>query len=219
MGVANFGVLFDMDGVIVHSNPAHKVAIVLFCKNHGKEVTEQFLQEKVYGRTNKEWIPEIFGQGLSDEALLAYADEKEAIFREIFKDQLVPVQGFIPFIDRLKVGGVKMAVATSAPSENADFILEGLAIKDRFEALLNSSHVDKGKPNPEVYLKAAAALGMPPERCIVVEDSLAGVKAGIGAGCKVVGVTTTHTAAELVGCALVVDDFDGLGVGEMAGLF
>ena len=219
MSQPGFAVLFDMDGVIVHSNPAHKIAIHQFCKNHDQEVTEEFLQRNVYGRTNKEWIPEVFGRALEPEELNAYADEKEALFREIFKSDLAPVQGYIPFIDRLKSAGIKMAVATSAPGENAEFILNGLHIKDRFDAVLSSAHVDKGKPNPEVYIKAAAALGMSPKHCIVVEDSLAGVQAGIAAGCKVIGVTTTHTAEELAGCDLVVNDFDGLNAGDLADLF
>lgn len=94
-----------------------------------------------------------------------------------------------------------------------------MCLANRFDALLASSHVDQGKLNPEVYLKTAAALGKPLERCIVVEDSLAGVKAGLAARCKLVGVTTTHTASELAGCASVGDDFDGLDVCDLAGVY
>lgn len=214
-----FGVLFDMDGVIVDSNPAHKIAIDLFCKNHNRVVDDAFLQSKIYGRTNHEWIPELFESTLSETQLLDYADEKEQLFRDIFKKDLFPVSGVIAFIDHLKENGIRMAVATSAPGENAEFILTGLGIKNRFDALLDASHVKQGKPNPDVYIKAAAAVGLPPEKCIVVEDSLAGVQAGKSAGCRVIGITTTHNREELAGCDLVVDDFVGLRVEALRKLF
>ncbi len=214
-----FGVLFDMDGVIVDSNPAHKIAIGLFCKNHNRLVDDAFLQSRIYGRTNHEWIPELFENTLSEAELLEYADEKERLFRDVFKKDLYPVEGIIEFIDHLKNNGFKMAVATSAPGENAEFILSGLGIKNRFDAVLDSSHVKKGKPNPDVYMKAAAALGLPPEQCIVVEDSLAGVQAGKSAGCKVIGITTTHSREELNACDLVIDDFRGLEMRYLQKLF
>ena len=215
----SFGVLFDMDGVIVDSNPAHKIAINLFCKNHNKVVDDLFMQSKIYGRTNQEWIPELFELALSELQLLEYANEKEQLFRDIFKSDLLPVAGVIEFIDHLNSHQIKIAVATSAPGENAEFILTGLKIKNRFEAILDASHVKKGKPNPDVYIKAAAAIGFAPKQCIVVEDSLAGVQAGKSAGCKVIGITTTHSREELNACDLVVDDFVGLGMKELRGIF
>jgi HAD superfamily hydrolase (TIGR01509 family) len=218
MPLPKFAVLFDMDGVIVDSNPAHKIAIQTFCKTHKLKVTAAFLKRKVYGRTNNEWLPEVFGRLLSAKELKTYADEKETLFREIFAPNLVPVNGVMTLIESLKAAGVKIALATSAPLKNADFILDGLYIKGHFDALLTCKDVDKGKPHPQVYMKAAEALGMPPERCIVIEDSLSGVEAGIAAGCKVVGVTTTHTAMELSACNLVVDNFLHMDVKDLADL-
>lgn len=141
-----------MDGVIVHTNPFHKEAIHRFCADHGLSVTEDFLQKNVYGRTNKEWIPEVFGRALDADELAQYADEKESLFRELFGPHLEEVKGLTAFIDHLKSDGIKLAVATSAPGESADFILQGLGIADRFDTALNSSHVDKGKPHPEMMM-------------------------------------------------------------------
>ena len=213
------GVLFDMDGVIVHTNPFHKEAIQRFCADHGLSASEDFLRKHVYGRTNKEWIPEVFGRALSSKELAQYADEKESLFRELFLPHLSEVAGFTEFIDRLISQNINLAVATSAPCENAEFILRGLGIYDRFDAVLDSSHVDNGKPDPEVYLKAARALGLPADQCIVFEDSLAGVRAGLAAGCKVVGVTTTHTVEELSACHLQTSDFGGLTADDLRSLF
>lgn len=209
-----FGIIFDMDGVLVHSNPTHKKAIHQFCKKHGIETSEDFLRERIYGRTNKEWIPELVGE-ISPDRLTQLADEKEQLFRDLFDPRANIVSGLIPFLEELKAASVKCAVATSAPGENADYILSALDIEQYFSTVLDSSHIDKGKPDPGVYLKASKKLGFPPENCIVVEDSLAGVEAGVRAGSKVVGVTTTHKAEELQKCDIVIDSFSELSVEKL----
>ena len=214
----NFAAIFDMDGVIADTNPYHQKTIKEFCQKYGKEVTEGFLREKVYGRTNADWIPAIF-EGIEDDQMHAYADEKEAMFREVYKTDLVPVKGLKAFLDQLKRDHIKMAVGTSAPMENAEFILQGLDIEDYFHTILHSAHVTKSKPDPQIYLKACHAVGYDPKNCIVFEDSLSGVQAGKAAGCKVVGITTTHSEQELEHCDLIIRDFSNLNPSILDGLF
>lgn len=214
---SNKGFIFDMDGVIVHSNPAHKKAIQVFCKKYNREVSDELLENKVYGRTNKEWIPEVFGE-VSPEELKKLADEKEQLFRNIFAPEENVVPGIPHFLEQLKGLGVPMAVATSAPVENLDYILSRLGIQEYFTALLDSSHVSIGKPDPEIYLKASNALKKAPGECIIFEDSVSGVEAGLQAGAVVIGVTTTHTEEELSSCHLVIKDFDGLELSRLSGL-
>lgn len=214
----SFGVLFDMDGVIVDSNPAHKKAIQLFCKKHNRDVSEGFLENRLYGRTNKEWIPELFGS-LSDERLKTLADKKEQMFRDMFVPENHVVSGIIPFLQHLEENRVKTAVVTSAPGENADYILNRLSIYDYFDAILDSSHVTNGKPDPEPYQNAAKAIGFEASQCIVFEDSVSGVKSGLNAGAKVVGVATTHSARELNHCQLVIDNFEELDWKRLSDLF
>lgn len=211
------GIIFDMDGVIVHSNPAHKEAIQVFCKKYNQDLSETFLENQLYGRTNKEWIPELFGD-ISPEKLKELADEKEQMFRDMFTPEDHIVKGILNFLEELKSQNIPMAVATSAPVENADFILSRLEIEDYFEFVLDSSHVNKGKPDPEVYLKASKALDKSPENCIVFEDSVSGVQAGLKAGTSVVGVTTTHSAEELDSCHLVIENFVDLGLEDLLSL-
>ncbi len=203
------GALFDMDGVIADTNAFHKQAINVFCTQHGLDVSNDFLEKKVYGRINREWIPELFGE-LSDADIKKLADEKEALFRDIYQPHLQAVEGLDDFLKHLQAVGIKAIVATSAPGENADFILDGLQIRHYFEGALNSSHVTHGKPHPEMYQKAAAKLGLAPEVCLVFEDSLSGVQSGKSAACHVVGITTTHTAEELSEADWVLDNFTGL---------
>jgi beta-phosphoglucomutase len=201
--------LFDMDGVIVDSNPFHKVSLKQFCKKYGHDLSEEQLREKIYGRTNKDWLKNIFGD--MDPAMIKkYGDEKEALFREIYKNDIKPVDGLIDFLKKMEHENIPRAIATSAPKENVDFTLRETATKKYFETILDESFVNKGKPDPEIYLKTAAALGFDPRNCIVLEDSLSGVKAGKAAGCKVIGITTTHSQAELAETDLIIDNFIGL---------
>lgn len=211
------GVIFDMDGVLVHSNPAHKEAIQIFCDKYDLDVSDTLLETKVYGRTNKEWIPEVFGE-ISADKLKELADDKEQLFRDIFEPEENIVSGIHDFLDQLKAENIPVAVATSAPRENADYILSRLSIRSYFNTVLDSSDVSVGKPDPEVYVKAAKALDKLPRETIVFEDSIAGVKAGIAAGASVVGVTTTHTAEELNKCHQVIDSFENFGVAQLTEL-
>jgi beta-phosphoglucomutase len=198
--------IFDMDGVIVDSNPFHKLSLKQFCKKYGRDLSEEQLIEKIYGRTNKDWLPNVFGN-LDSEKLRHYADEKEALFRELYKNDIVLVEGLEDFLKKLDAAKIPKAIATSAPRANVDFTLSKTDTEKFFPTILDDSFVSKGKPDPEIYLKAAAALGYKPENCIVFEDSLSGVKAGKAAGCKVVGITTTHTTQELKETDLNINNF------------
>lgn len=194
-----------MDGVIIDSNPFHKQALQQFCKKYGKKLTEEELREKIYGRRNEEWLAHVFGE-LDDDTMRAYAEEKEALFRELYAQDIEPLPGLHKFLKQMDEAGIARAIATSAPGSNVDFTLEKTGIGQYFETILDSSFVSKGKPDPEIYIKTVEALRHRPERCVVFEDSLAGIEAGKKAGCKVVGVTTTHTAEEL-SADYVIKDF------------
>jgi len=214
-----FAVLFDMDGVIVDSNPFHKIAFQQFLAQYQIVLSDEELKTHVYGKTNQEGMPYIFKKELAADELLALSDEKEALFREIYRKDIRPIEGMVPFLQLLQALRVPTAVGTSAPSANLHFILDSLEIRPYFDALLDSTFVTRGKPDPEIYLKAARALQMPADRCIVIEDSLAGVQAGLNAGMKVIGITTTHTAEELNHTHLILDDFRGLTMEKLTALF
>jgi beta-phosphoglucomutase len=201
--------LFDMDGVIIDSNPVHKIALKQFCHKHGFDLSEEQLHTKIYGRTNKDWIPAVFGP-LPPEQVARYGAEKEALFRELYADTIRPLDGLLNFLELLERASIPRAIATSAPRANVDFTLEKTGIGRFFQTILDENFVEKGKPNPEIYLKTAQALQIPAEQCVVLEDSLSGVTAGKSAGCKVIAFTTTHTDEELAAGDLVVDNFEGL---------
>ncbi len=209
-----FAVIFDMDGVIVDTNPFHKKAIHQFCEKYGFQLTENELLNKVYGRTNRDWITNLFGT-LTPEKLEEYAVEKEQLFRDIYAPYIQPVKGLLPFLDMLDKHRIPRAIATSAPRANVDFVLARTGIGPYFTTILDERMVNRGKPDPEIYIKTAQTIGLPNDRCIVIEDSLSGVEAGQQSGSKVIGVTTTHTREELVHTDLVIDDFEQLNVEQL----
>ncbi|MCS6974533.1 MAG: HAD family phosphatase [Cyclobacteriaceae bacterium] len=207
-------VLFDMDGVIADTNPFHQVAIRQFCEKYGFSLTEDEMKRRIYGRTNTDWITALFGK-LTSEALQRYADEKEALFRQMYAPYVRPVEGLIGFLNDLQSANIPCALTTSAPPANVEFLMQHIPVRHHFRIVLDERSVTNGKPNPEIYLKAAAALQLPNERCIVMEDSLSGIKAGKAAGSKVIGITTTHTPDELADADLTVENFNQLSLNDL----
>lgn len=214
-----FGIIFDMDGVLVDSNPFHKKALKHFARNHGFELSEAALREKVYGRQNKDWIPNLFNSSFTQDEIDVYAEEKEQHFQRLFEKSIGPVQGLIPFLNELKMNNVPRAIATSAPRMNVDFVFRHTSIGDYFGLVLDDSHVKRGKPDPEIYYKASDLLGFEAQECVVFEDSIAGVEAAQRAGCKVVAVLTTHTADEFENVDIAITDFSEITLMDIEKLF
>lgn len=214
----SFAFVFDMDGVIVDTNPYHKVALRQFAKKYGYQLSEEELVKKIYGRTNKEWIPNLFGQTLTAEQLEKYGEEKEKMFRDLYKKEIKPVAGLRAFLDQMDELKITRAIGTSAPKTNLDFILDELSLRKYFPVTLHEADVTRGKPDPEIYIKCASRLNMPPSMCIVFEDSLSGVASGQAAGCPVVGVATTHSAQELA-TKVTIKDFTEMSPGEIIKAF
>jgi beta-phosphoglucomutase-like phosphatase (HAD superfamily) len=119
----------------------------------------------------------------------------------------------------LEKNNITKAIATSAPTSNVLFTLEKTGTKKFFKVIIDGSNVDNSKPDPEIYLKTTAAIKIPPQKCVVIEDSLSGIKAARKAGCKVIGITTTHSPKELVGTDVVVDHFHELSLTILEALF
>lgn len=193
-----------MDGVIVHSNPLHRDAWEEYNRRHGLETTEA-MHQRMYGKRNDEIVRDFFGAALTDEEIFAHGAAKEALYRNMLLPRIAQslVPGVRNFLDRH--ASVPKAVATNAEPPNVDFVLREAGLASHFDAIVNGHQVTHPKPHPEVYLKAAALLDIAPELCVVFEDSHSGVQAGLAAGMRVVGLTTTHD--DLAGTSLLVPDF------------
>ncbi len=208
----NFAVIFDMDGVIVDSNPVHKQALKQFCKQHGFNLTNSYLKSKIYGRANKDWLPELFQHDFPPQEYEKLAKEKEALFREMYSPVIKPLTGLISFLEDLDLNKIPRAIATSAPPENVEFTLQKTGTGKYFETIVHEKMIKKGKPDPEVFLKTISKLNFAPEKCVVIEDSIAGIQAAKKAGTKVVAVTTTLSLNKLFDYDLVINNFDELKV-------
>ncbi len=199
-----------MDGVVVDNISYHFDAWRQFAARYSRGLSDDELTRYVNGRVAREVLEYLFRQALTDEEVHRYTEEKEGLYRELYRPHLKPTEGLLPFLETLRTNGISTAVATSAPYSNIDFTLGGTGTRPYFREIVDARHVKRGKPDPEIYLQAASRLGMPPDRCIVIEDALLGVQAGLGAGMKVIGITTTHPAAELSNTHLVINDFHEL---------
>ncbi|MBX2861582.1 MAG: HAD-IA family hydrolase [Vampirovibrio sp.] len=202
--------IFDMDGVLVDNMAFHKRAWVSFSEKLGCPLTEETLAN-VYGKTNRDTLAYLLKTELSDAEVERLSAEKEQHYRELFQPFLNPVAGLEAFLKVASQQFERLAIATSAPPANVDFVLDGLNIREYFHQIVDETMVSKGKPDPEIYLTSARCLETSPDKCIVVEDSISGVKAAKGAEMAVVGMATTHTKDELNPLVnWVVSDFNEL---------
>ena len=199
--------IFDMDGVIVDNHIYHVQAWAEFCKQHNIPFDENSFRTKYFGKTNHSIFPELISSRLTNQEIDELAEVKELIYRNIYVDFIKPVKGLIEFISGLKEKGVKTAVATSAPKSNLNFVLDKLNIRHLFDIVVDASMVTEGKPNPEIYLKAAALLNITPKDCVVFEDSISGIQSAHNAGMEVIALITTHQPHELPKTKLQVYDF------------
>lgn len=189
-----YAAIFDMDGVIVDTNPHHRIAWRNYYARYGKQLSDADFVQYVSGRHNDAILTHLFaGQPLSADDARRLAYEKEALFRELYQPVIQPVPGLVPFLERLKAAGIRTAVATSAPVENLDFVVDALSLRPYFDVLLDESQVSRPKPDPEIYRKAMTLLDVAPAGSVVFEDSVTGIRAAKGAGAYVVGVATTES--------------------------
>jgi beta-phosphoglucomutase len=214
----DFSVIFDMDGVIIDNCPYHFEAWKRFSLRHGVVFDETSFKDKLFGRTNPDILEGLFGKPLPPVLAASFADEKEALYRTIYTGHVRPAAGLKRLLKSLKMCGVSTAVATAAPRVNLDFALKETRLRPWFDVLADIGMVDRGKPAPDLYLKAAELLGRRPGSCVAVEDSFPGITSALAAGMKVVGMTTTHPAEELGRAHIVIADFRKITAADLASL-
>jgi len=206
----NYCVLWDMDGVLVDTGEFHFCSWVQTLAEMGISLDRGTFRS-VFGRNNADTLAALLGRPLETQLLSRVSERKELLFRQLIHGQARPLPGVHLWLERLRSLGVRQVIASSAPQENIDYLVDELGLRPYFEALL-AGHDLPGKPDPTLFLRAAQQMGLPPERCIVIEDSLAGIEAARRAGMKCIAVTTTNPAGALAGADLVVERLDQLKV-------
>jgi beta-phosphoglucomutase family hydrolase len=196
--------VFDMDGVLVDSNPIHRKAWEIFNRRYGLETTEA-MRQNMYGRRNDEVIRDYFGGQLAPEEVFARGAQKEELYRELIGDRVeeILMPGIRSFLEFHRDD--PMAVASNAEPANIELILERAKLRHFFRVVVDGHQVRNPKPHPEIYLRTAELLGISSGNCLVFEDSYSGVEAARAAGTRVIGVLTTH--GDLPGAALTIDNF------------
>jgi beta-phosphoglucomutase family hydrolase len=206
--------IFDMDGVIVNNDVYHFSAWEELCRNYGLNVGSDEVKSW-FGNTNRMIIRNLFGNSIDNETIERMGAEKEVIYREMYEPHIKPLHGLIPFLEDLQQSGIIIAIATSAPTENVDFVLDHTGIRAFFSIIIDASMINEGKPSPEIYLKAAEVLEVNVMECLVFEDSFHGIESANRAGMKVIGVATTHQAVNLKGTIKNIPDFTSINAMEL----
>lgn len=184
-----FGVIFDVDGTLVDNHAHHEEAWLIWGSRNDKPIDRAFYREHLYARTNDRIFRTLYGDTITMEEIMRKAEDKEAIYREIYGPEMEPMPGLVDLLHDLQRAGVPCAAASNAERVNVDFVIDGLRLRGFFRAVLAREDVAHGKPEPDLFVLAAAHLGLPPSRCAVFEDSATGFEAARRAGMAVIAVT------------------------------
>ena len=212
-------VLFDLDGVLIDSHQQHEIAWEKWAQELGKSLPEGFFKRS-FGMRNESIIPDLLGWEKDSIEVARLAFRKEEIFRlELKQVGLIPLPGVITLLTALKDAGIPAAVASSTPRENLTTVMAMTGLGMYFQAMISGSDVTHGKPHPEVFLRAAAALHAAPQNCLVIEDAHVGIDAGLAAGCRVLAVATTHPLESLSAAHHAAPDLTHVTIHELMRLF
>jgi beta-phosphoglucomutase family hydrolase len=209
-------VLWDMDGVLVDTAPFHYQAWRALFAGLGKDLSDEEFR-RTFGLRNDDILRANLGD-MPPERLTELGLRKEVLFREAIRGKVQPLPGAVALVRRLRAGGVKTAVVSSAPRRNVETLLDALGLSDAFDALVAEEDVERGKPDPQGYLLAAERLGERPEDCVVIEDAPGGVEAAKRAGMRCIGLAAGREPNALARADLVVASLEDDAVYSFLGI-
>lgn len=215
-------VIFDMDGVLVNSNPFHLEKWVEFLNERRIGFQRDDLPKLILGQRNDTAFRHFFGPALSEEESRRLGEALEEKFREAFRPHVKPLPGLTRLVAECHRSGVPMAVASSAMAKNVEFVVDALGFRRYFRCLVSGDEVSRPKPDPEIYVRTAEKLGLDPAGCVAFEDSFVGIESAKRAGMKCVAIASTFALEELCGqthADLVVHGFEELSLGRLRRLF
>jgi len=201
-------VIFDLDGVIVHTDRYHFLAWKRMCDEEGIPFDET-MNDRLRGVSRIACVDILLEKAVrlySAQEIMRLAERKngyyKAMLQNLTDDDLSP--GIMDTLDRLRARHIKLAIGSS--SKNASFILERLGLSHKFDAVADGNEIGCSKPDPEVFLLAASKLGVRPDRCLVVEDAAAGVEAAIRGGMKVAAMGDASLSGKADFCIATVGE-------------
>lgn len=182
--------IFDMDGTLIDNCRWHVLAWREFAHRHGRDISEKDILDWM-GATSAYYMNRIFDREVPPDECAELTKEKESLYRSLYAPHMKMPDGLGEMLQDARKRGIKLAIATGGSIDNVDFILDGLKVREMFDAVVDASQYKNGKPAPDCYLVAASRLGMTPADCLVFEDAVGGVRAAKAAGMKVVAITAT----------------------------
>jgi HAD superfamily hydrolase (TIGR01509 family) len=208
--------IFDHDGVLVDSLEFHQEAWFEMGRRTGLNFTPEFIHE-TFGMTNPSIFRRLLGDSISPEQMQRHSDLKEECYRDLARGRIHLMDGVRAALDSLTAHGVKLAIGSSGVRPNLDLTVTECGLDGRFAAIASLEDITRGKPDPQVFLVAAAKAGVLPLRSVVFEDAPVGIQAAKAAGMYAVGLTTTHPAAALAeaGADEVVENLIGYDVARL----
>ncbi len=213
------GVVFDMDGVIVDSHPAHRLAWKTFLQSFGRETSDEELDFILDGRKRAEILKHFLGE-LTREQIVEYGNRKDELLRKQ-SQPVQPVPGVVELLDHLSAAGIPTGLATSASRCRALATLKELGLLRYFQAIVTGDEVTAGKPDPAIYRSAANQMQESPSHLLAVEDAVSGVKSARAAGMRCLGIAPSPRAQMLraAGADPVIPDFRSFSFSQLAGQF
>jgi len=215
---SNYCVIFDMDGVLADTGPIHFESWVKMAAKIGMKFTREMFED-TFGQQSPIITRKLVGPEVDQVLVEKWASLKELYYREIVKDKLIPLPGVVKTIKELKSEGFKLAVGSSGPPENVDLLLSQLKIKAYFDVIITAAEIERGKPEPDVFLIVAKILEINPKNCLVIEDAPVGIEAAKRAGMLSIALTTTHNKEELLGAQLIIKDLTEINLIKIISLF
>jgi beta-phosphoglucomutase len=214
-----FGLIFDMDGVLIDSHPVHRKVWRELLLSLGREVSDEELDFILDGPRREEILHHFLGP-LSPEQMKLCIAQKESLFRNN-EDELQPVEGVEAFLDLVEAAAIPKVIATSASRPRAEKMLDKYGLINRFHAIVTGDDVPKGKSDPGIFVRSAEKLQVAPHEVIVFEDAVSAIRVAKTIGMKCVGVAKGARGTQLLqaGANLVVSDFRALCLSDVMSLF
>ena len=202
------GIIFDLDGTIVDSLPYHYKAWKIFFKENKVENFSERLKDYKGGGT-LDLLIAVYGDKYSRKELKIMTDDKEIIFREIYKNNVVPIMGFMDMFELIKSKKILVGIASNAIRKNVKMILSELKIYEKFDSIICGDEVKRGKPDPEMFDETIDRFNLKKEECLIFEDSVEGVSAAVNSRVDVVGITSSTSGEILIdkGCITTIDNY------------
>jgi HAD superfamily hydrolase (TIGR01509 family) len=190
--------IFDHDGVLVDSFEIHEQAWLELENRTQLGFTPEFIHQ-TFGMTNPSIFRKLLGEQISDNDIARYGDLKEECYRDVARGHIRLLDGMRELLDALTERGVKLAIGSSGPLANLELTVSDCGLEGRFAAIASLEDITRGKPDPQVFLIAAAKVGARPARSVVFEDAMVGIQAAKAAGMYAIGLTSTNSSDKLAG--------------------